>query len=87
MTILRMRFYDLGGQVLCRDCRDNLLTNAWRVHSYRDDCGHPVLEVSDEPPLRPRDFEALGPRPWAGNDDPERYVQCDGCNGQWGPDA
>lgn len=73
-----MRFYDLEGQIYCRPCRDGLLTNAWLVL----DGG-----VEDAEPLRPRDFEALGYRPWAGNDEGDRYVQCDGCMQQWGPDA
>jgi hypothetical protein len=74
-----MRFYDLGGTLLCRDCRDDLLTNAWRINVGYTDMGTQVITTSDEPPLRPRDFEALGDRPWAG--------KCDNCNGQWGPDA
>lgn len=82
-----MRFYELEGMVYCRNCRDNLLTNAWRVATWTDDTGRRQLEVSDEPPLRPRSFEALGDRPWAGNAVGERYAQCDDCNGQWGPDA
>ena len=77
-----MRFYEAHGQVYCRDCRDGLLQNVDRALSAY--AGH---DVSGEEPERKSDYEALGSRPWAGNDEPERYIQCDGCNGQWGPDA
>lgn len=78
-----MRFYDLDGQVYCRPCRDNLLANADRALAAY--AGH---DVSDIEVVRPRSFEALGDRPWAGNEvGGDRYVQCDGCCGQWGPDA
>lgn len=74
-----MRFYEgTNGAIVCRTCRDDLLTNAWMVV----DGG-----VEGEEPLRPRDFRALGERPWAGNYEPDRYVQCDECGGQWGPDS
>jgi hypothetical protein len=59
-----MRFYELDGSQYCRDCRDNLLTNAWRVQTGGSQFDRSdYLVVSDEPPLRPRDFIALGERP------------------------
>lgn len=77
-----MRFYDLEGQVYCRPCRDRLLENVDRaLAAYAGE------DVSDMEIVRPRSFEAVGERPWAGNDEPERYIQCDGCMEQWGPDA
>lgn len=77
-----MRFYDLEGMVYCKDCRDGLLQNTDRALS-----AYAGYDVSDIPILKPRNFEAVGDRPWAGNDTPYRYIQCDGCMGQWGPDA
>lgn len=79
-----MRFYDLQGQVYCRPCKDEMLVNADPMIAVGN--GASMEEVLDEV-VHPRDFEALGPRPWAGNEAGDRYVQCDGCDGQWGPDA
>lgn len=76
------RFYDLDGMVYCRSCHDRMLLNVDRAL-----IGYAGGDVSGMDILRPRSFEALGPRPWAGNEEPYRYVQCDGCMGQWGPDA
>jgi hypothetical protein len=73
-----MRFYDGPDGEVCRNCRDELLSNVWLVL----DGG-----VEDAEPLQPRDFQALGTRPWAGEDVGDRYIQCNHCNGQWGPDA
>lgn len=77
-----MRFHDLNGAIYCTPCKDDLLVNA--DHAISAYAGY---DVSDDEVVRPRDFEALGARPWAGNDEPDRYIQCDGCMGQWGPDS
>lgn len=79
-----MRFYESGSMQVCRPCRDDLLVNADARLAVA--AGHTMEEVTDMI-TRKSDFTALGSRPWAGNDPPDRYIQCDQCNGQWGPDA
>lgn len=87
-----MRWYEdrKTGWILCRECKDALLSNAWRIQSGGSTLvGTSWVEVSDEEPYRPSDFEALGERPWVRNgaEVGDRYEQCDNCSGQWGPDA
>lgn len=77
-----MRFHDLNGMIYCTPCKEKILANIDKALSAY--AGYDVSDVED---VKPRDFEALGDRPWAGNEEPDRYIQCDGCMEQWGPDA
>lgn len=78
-----MRFYKHdGGDIVCRPCRAVMLANVDAALS-----AYAGYDIGDDDRVYPRDFEALGLRPWAGEDEGFRYVQCDRCLEQWGPDA
>jgi hypothetical protein len=83
-------FETRDGMIVCGPCRAILLAE-WAPGTGKagvDAGGHSVvLTISPDEEVRPTDFTNLGRTPWAGNSEPDRYIQCDQCLGQWGPDA
>lgn len=69
-------WYECEGLIVCQDCRSSLLKQ-WA----------PGSQISEDEVLRSENFTPLGRTPWAGNPSGERYMQCDNCQQQWGPDA
>ena len=76
----RPYWYETTEGIFCQGCRAEALRN-WSPEVVRDMGGN------EDEVVRPRDFTPLGRTPWSGNPPGDRYMQCDGCNGQWGPDA
>lgn len=78
------------GMIVCGPCRAKLLAE-WAPGTGKaglDEGGRStVIKISPDEEVRPSDFTNLGRTPWAGNSEPDRYIQCDQCLGQWGPDA
>lgn len=69
-----MIFYIQDGQIYCAKCRNELLLNKGLTE--------------EEEKLKPSDFRSMGERPWGDDEDPPyRYIQCDNCLQQFGPDA
>lgn len=80
MTSDRPNFFEIKTDIVCADCRRELLRD-WGP-------GPESMARNEDETVRPSDFTNLGRTPWAGN--PEEggcYVQCSHCLGQWGPDA
>jgi len=77
----RPYWYEVAeGGIYCQWCRAKMLEE-WSPHAVAQKGG------TEDEMARPSDFRPLGRTPWAGNSVGERYMQCDNCNGQWGPDA
>ena len=78
----RPNWFELDDVIVCGPCRADLLRE-WSPEAVEAKGGDP----NGDEVCRPRDFVNLGRTPWAGNEEPLRYMQCDECGGQWGPDA
>lgn len=76
----RPLWYETDDVIVCQSCKDEILRD-WSPEAVR------VKGGNEEEMVRPSDFRALGRTPWAGNPPGDRYMQCDNCLGQWGPDA
>lgn len=79
-AIDRPYWYETDDVIVCGPCRRQLLDD-WSPEMVRLKGGN------DEETCRPSDFRPLGRTPWAGSEPGDRYMQCDNCLGQWGPDA
>ncbi len=73
-------WYEVGDNIVCEECKAETLRD-WSPQMVEAKGG------TEDEMVRPKDFRALGRRPWAGSDEGDRYMQCDFCQGQWGPDA
>lgn len=76
----RVSWFDINGVVVCGPCRREML-DEWSPAEVKRKGG------TEDEVCRPGDFTALGRTPWAGSEAGGRYMQCDVCLGQWGPDA
>lgn len=76
----RPNFFRCDDSIVCAECRRKTLA-AWSPEAVRAKGG------TEDEMVRASDFLNLGRTPWAGNPPGDRYIQCDECLGQWGPDA
>lgn len=76
----RPYWYECNDMIVCQWCRAEMLRD-WNPQAVKAKGG------SEDEMVRRADFRPLGRTPWAGGDEGDRYMQCDGCLGQWGPDA
>jgi hypothetical protein len=77
----RPYWYECNDMIVCQYCRAEMLRD-WAPGTTKGG-----VAISKDETVRRSDFSPLGRTPWAGNDEGERYMQCDGCNTQWGPDS